>query len=119
MKLKYLIGIIVIVAVGGYVSYKLLNKRNSNKKSVVSENECCNQSEVVVGESEEVDQEHNVFKHEEKFNTTINQVYENMSERNETAKQILNEIHDDMKKSEENIATKKTDIEKLMENLKK
>lgn len=118
MKLKYLIGIIVIVAVGGYVLYKLLNKRDSHKKRGVSENECCNQSDVV-GESEKIGQEYDVLKHEEKCNTTINQVYENMSERNETAKQILNDIHDEMKKSEENIATKKANIEKMMENLKK
>ena len=119
MKMKYLIGIIVIAAVGGYVSYKLLYKRDSHKKSVTSENECCNQTKVVVGESEKIGQEYDVLKYEEKSNTTINQVYENISERNETAKQILNDIHDDMKKSEENIATKKADIEKLMENLKK
>ena len=42
-----------------------------------------------------------------------------MSSRNDEAKDILADIHDDMKKSEDNIASKMADIEKLMENLKK
>ena len=56
---------------------------------------------------------------EEKCDVTMRQMYENMSIRNEEAKEILADIHDDMKKSEDNIASKKADIEKLMENLKK
>ena len=46
------------------------------------------------------------------------QVYENMNSRNDEAKEILADIHDEMKKSEDNISSKKADIEKLMENLK-
>lgn len=119
MKMKYLVGMVIIIAVGGYAVYKLLNKKDSHKTSAVSKNECFNQSEVAVEESEEVEQENDDSKHDDKGDTTINQVYKSMSERNEMAKLILNDIHDDMKKSEENIATKKADIEKLMKNLKK
>lgn len=61
----------------------------------------------------------NFVVNEEKCDATMHQVYKNMSSRNDEAKGILADIHDDMKKSEDNIASKKADIEKLMENLKK
>ena len=56
---------------------------------------------------------------EEKCDTTMHQVYENMSSRNDQAKEILADIHDDMKRAEDNISSKKADIEKMMADLKK
>lgn len=113
MKLKHLLGIAFAALVGGFLAYQLLNKKeNGNTDSVFDD---------TVGDApSEVDLEQDNFVvNEEKCDATMRQAYENMSSRNDEAKEILADIHDDMKKSEDNIASKKADIEKLMENLKK
>lgn len=117
MKLKYLVGIVFVVAAGVFCVYKVLNKKDCCDISSVSGNASEKSSE---SEFEEyTKQDDVVLKNEEKCDETMHRVYENMSVRNEQVKQTLNDIHDDMKKSEESINSKKEDIARMMENLKK
>lgn len=114
MKLKHLLGIAFVAAVGGFIAYQLFNKKERCKTTSDSDDGMRMES------SEETLQEDNVASNdEEKCDETMRQVYESMSIRNEEVKDILADIHDDMKKSEDNIASKKADIEKMMEELKK
>lgn len=113
MKLKHLLGIAFVALAGGFLAYQLLSKKEHGNAAPFSDDN--------VGDApSEVDLEQDKFvANEEKCDATMRQAYENMSSRNDEAKEILADIHDDMKKSEDNIASKKADIEKLMENLKK
>ena len=117
MKLKYFVGIVFGATVGGFMVYKLLNKKECCDTTSVSGNESKKSSEVKCEENMEQNDE--VIKNEKKSDAIMHKVYENMSVRNEHAQQILSDIHDDMKKSEENITSKKEDIERMMEKLKK
>lgn len=111
MKLKHLLGIAFVAAVGGFIVYQLFNKKERRKTT--------SDNGMIMGSSEETLQEGNVASNDEaKCDETMCQVYESMSIRNEEAKDILAGIHDDIKKSEDNIASKKSDIEKMMEDLK-
>ena len=113
MKLKHLLGIVFVALVGGFLAYHLLNKKeNDNTVSVSDGNEEDAPSQMK-------SEQDNFVASEEKCEATMYRVYKNMSSRNDEAKEILADIHDDMKKSEDNISSKKADIEKLMENLKK
>lgn len=114
MKLKHLLGIAFVVAVGGFIVYQLFNKKEDCKTTSDSDD-----SMRMTPSEEELKQDNVASNNEEKCDATMRQVYESMSIRNEEAKDILADIHDDMKKSEDNIASKKADIEKMMENLKK
>ena len=118
MKLKYLVGIVIVVVGSVYVVYRLLKKMDNNKTRDESEDNYCNEDETT-STLDVMEQENDVTRQEEKCDSTMNQVYFNMSERNKMANKVLIDIHDDMKKSEGNIIKKKADIEKLMENLKK
>lgn len=113
MKLKYLLGLAFAALVGCFVAYQLLNKKDNGNTTPVSDD---NVRDVPPQKKSEQD---SFVESEEKCDATMRQVYENMSSRKDEAKEILADIHDDMKKAEENIASKKADIEKLMENLKK
>ncbi len=114
MKLKYLLGIVFVAAVGGFIAYQLLNKKERHNTNPVSDD---NTGATL---SEEAMEQDNIASNNgKKCDATMHRVYENMSVRNEEAKHILADIHDDMKKAENNIASKKEDIEKIMENLKK
>lgn len=118
MKLKHLLGIAFVVAVGGFIAYQLLNKKEGRNTNPVSDDN----TETTPFEEifkENLEQDNIVSNNEKKCDVTMHRVYENMSSRNEEAKHILADIHDDMKKMENNIASKKADIEKMMENLKK
>lgn len=117
MKLKYFVGIAFVAAVGGFLIYHFLNRKDGANTNTVSGSGKKIPSEEQV--NNDFDQVDSASEHEEKCDTTMRQVYNTMSVRNEEAKQILSNIHDDMKKSENNIAAKKADIEKMMENLKK
>lgn len=104
MKLKHLLEIVFVVAIGGFIAYKLLNKKE----------------EYNTTPTEEKPKEDNEASNNwEKRDVTMHQVYENMNTRNEKARDILADINDEMKKSEDNIEAKKADIEKMMKNLKK
>lgn len=117
MKLKHLVGIAFIVAVGGFFVYHFLNRKDNTNTSNVSGNGKKSEPEEQV--NKDFDQVDSAAEHEEMCDATMRQVYDNMSARNEEAKQILSNIHDDMKKSEDNITAKKADIQKVMANLKK
>lgn len=118
MKLKHLLGITFVVAVGGFIAYQLLNKKEGcNNNPVSNDNTGTTSFEEIFKEN--LEQDNVASNDEKKCDSTMQQVYENMSSRNEEAKHILADIHDDMKKTENNIASKKADIEKMMENLKK
>lgn len=117
MKLKHFAGLFFIIAVGGFAAYKVLCSKGDNVNDYTSEkndnDSSVNKNEIV---EEPVD---DFFESEKQCEKTMHNAYENMNLRNEQAKQILSDIHDDMKRSEDNIATKKDDIAKMMENLKK
>lgn len=99
MKFKHFAGLMLVLAVGGFFAYKIICRQDGKREHFDSEKDDDNSS---------VDK-----------NETMYQAYENMNVRNEQAKQILSDIHDDMKKSEDNIASKKEDIAKMMEILRK
>lgn len=117
MKLKHLVGIAFIAAVGGFFVYHFVNRKDNTNTSTVSKKEKKAKSEEKV--NKDFNQVDSASEHEEKCDATMRQVYDTMSVRNEEAKQILSNIHEDMKKSEDNITAKKADIQKMMENLKK
>lgn len=116
MKVKHLLGIAFVAVVGGVFAYQLLNKKERWNITPVADDNVETPSEEIF--EEHLEQDNVVANKEEMCDVTMRQVYENMSIRNEEAKDILADIHDDMKKSEDNIASKKADIEKMMENLK-
>lgn len=116
MKLKHLVGIVFVVAAGGFLVCKVLNKKDCCDISSVSGNTSEKSPESKFEENTRQDDV--ILKNEEKCDETKHRVYANMSARNEQAKQTLSDIHGDMKKSEENINSKKEDIARMMENLK-
>lgn len=123
MKLRNIIRAIVVIAVGGYGLYRLLKKADIgkfSKTSLANQNreEPSKEDESIMVVDEELNED-NISQHEEKCVDTMQRVHTNMNERNEMANLVLSDIHDGMKKSEDNISKKKADIEKLMENLKK
>lgn len=116
MKLKHF-GIMFVVTVGGFLVYKVLNKKDCYDVSSIFGNISEKSPE---GKFEEnTKQDDVVLKNEEKCDETIYQVYQNINVRNEQAKQTLSDIHNDIKKSEENINSKKEDITRMMESLRK
>ena len=113
MKLKHLLGIAFVALVGGFLAYHLLNRKEDNTTTLESDGNVGDTTSQMESEQD------SFVASEEKCDATMRQVYENMNSRNDEAKEILVDIHDEMKKSEDNISSKKADIEKLMENLKK
>lgn len=114
MKWKLFIKIVFGVLAGGCVIYGgacLANsffKKKENKKTKVNSNSF---------EQENV--QDSVIVPEQKYEDKRKQAYGSMNQRNEMAKEVLTEIHADMEKSEENINQKKSEIDKMMEKLKK
>lgn len=106
MKLKHILGIAFIVLSGGCIAYIFLKKTDVQ----MPENNICNPDH---------DKDEEVTIKEQKCDATMHRVNENMSQRNEMAKDVLTDIHADMKRSEEKINEKKTEIEMMMDNLKK
>ena len=95
MKLKHLLGIAFAALVGCFVAYQLLNKKDNGNTTPVSDDN-------VRGVPPQKKSEQDSFaESEEKCDATMHQVYENMSSRKDEAKEILADIHDDMKKAEE------------------
>lgn len=115
MKLKHFVGIAFVAAVGGFLIYHFLNKKDGANAVFGSGKRTPSEEQV----NNDFDQVDSTSEHQEKSDATMRQVYDTMSMRNEEAKQILSNIHDDMRKSEDNIVAKKADIQKMMENLKK
>ncbi len=113
MKLKHLLGITFVALVGGFLAYQLLNKKGNNNTVPASDDNMGDTTSQTEAEQD------SFVASKEKCDATMRQVYENISSRNDEAKEILADIHDDMKKAEDSISSKKADIEKLMENLKK
>lgn len=100
-----------------FLVYKVLNRKDCCDISSVSGNTSEKSPESKFEENTRQDDV--VLKNEEECYETMYRTYENMSVRNEQAKQTLSDIHDDMKKSEKNINSKKEDIARMMKNLKK
>lgn len=105
--MKLLIGgIIVVAAVGGIVAYNMMNRKNEDMDETGEKSSDTFSSDTV---NDAV----------EKNATVVNQTFENMNERNAMATEIITEIHDEMKTSQDNIDSKKAEIEKMMRELKK
>lgn len=117
MKFKHFAGIMIVLAVGGYIAYKMICSKNDEGNDFDFEKEDDNSS-VIKNELTEKSND-DVLDNEKQCDETMYHAYENMNVRNEQAKQILSDIHDDMKKSEDNISAKKEGIAKMMENLRK
>lgn len=110
MKIKYFIGAVCVIAIGGAIVCRILGQKNDNDTTIKMD-EKCNGNRMSYDDT--------CTDKEKKCNETVYQVHESMNDRNTEAKEILNTIHDDMKKSEENISSKKEDIERMMKNLRK
>lgn len=117
MKFKYFVWMMLVLAVGGFVTYKIIRNKDGKSNDFVSEKDDDNLSfnKNETNEKFNVD----VFENEKQCDETMYRTYENMNVRNEQAKQILFDIHNNIKKSEENIEFQKEEIAKIMENLKK
>ena len=108
MKVKHFARIVlIIVGVGGLIAYIIYRKKNYKSKQMDSR------------ETGEFPTGNEHVTNEKKCDETIYQINENMNARTEQARQVLYEIHDDMKKSAENIASQKEDIEEMLEKLKR
>lgn len=105
--MKLLIGgVIAVAVVGGIVAYSLLNKKTEIKDETKDDS-----SDAFHGDKVDEAVEKNV--------AVVKETFENMNERNIVANDIITEIHDEMKTSQDNIDSKKAEIEKMMRELKK
>lgn len=117
MKFKYFVWMMFVLAVGGFAAYKIICNKDGKSNAFDSQKDDDNSS-VNKSETNKMSND-DVLENEKQCDETKYHAYENMNVRNEQTKQFLSDIHDDMKKSEENIASKKVDIAKMMEYLKK
>jgi len=113
MKLKILVGAVIVVAVAASVYMSISKKGQSNLESDGKEKD----NDIDEGAEETVstqDKEDLVD-----INETKSRVYSNMTERNEMAKEILDESFSEIKRAQDSIDENKKSISNILDDLKK